>query len=43
MSEYSLLINGDLVKTKDSFPVINPANGEVFARAPQCRMQCRTS
>ncbi|MBV1881158.1 MAG: aldehyde dehydrogenase family protein [Pseudomonadales bacterium] len=39
MSDYSLLINGDLIRTKDSFPVINPANGEVFARAPECSIE----
>ena len=36
MSEYKLLINGDLVSTESSFPVINPASGEVFARGPEC-------
>lgn len=31
---YYLSIGGDLVKSRDSFDVINPATGEVFAKAP---------
>ena len=31
---YYLSIAGNLVKSQDSFDVINPATGEVFAKAP---------
>src|SRR5258708_36252125 len=31
---YYLSIAGRLVESKDSFDVVNPATGEVFARAP---------
>ena len=32
MKTYPVYLNGDPVITKDTIPVINPANGEVFAR-----------
>ena len=32
MKTYPVYLNGDLVVTEDTIPVINPANGEVFAR-----------
>ena len=39
MNHYRLLINGKLTSTTDSFAVVNPASGEVFAQAPECSEQ----
>ena len=36
MSEAVMTIDGHAVPTKRTFDVINPATGEVFARAPEC-------
>ena len=36
MSDFTMTIGGDTVPAADSFGVINPANGEVFAHAPEC-------
>ena len=36
MSDFVMTIGGDSVPAADSFGVINPANGEVFAHAPEC-------
>jgi len=36
MSDFVMTIGGDSVPAVDSFGVVNPANGEVFAHAPQC-------
>lgn len=36
MSDFAMTIGGDTVPAADSFGVINPANGEVFAHAPEC-------
>jgi acyl-CoA reductase-like NAD-dependent aldehyde dehydrogenase len=36
MSDFVMTIGGDTVPAADSFGVINPANGEVFAHAPEC-------
>ena len=36
MSDFVMTIGGDTVPATDSFGVINPANGEVFAHAPEC-------
>ncbi len=33
----SMLINGELYHGDDSFSVVNPATGEVFGHAPECR------
>ncbi|MFC4024019.1 aldehyde dehydrogenase family protein [Oceanobacillus longus] len=33
--EYSMTINGELVFTKETIPVINPANEEIVAQAPK--------
>jgi len=35
MSEYKMIIDGQPVETKDTFGVINPATGEVFAQCPK--------
>lgn len=35
MQEYKMLINGQLVSSEDSFPVMNPATEEVIADVPQ--------
>ena len=39
MSISRILINGELLSCSDSFSVINPARGEVFAQAPECDAQ----
>jgi acyl-CoA reductase-like NAD-dependent aldehyde dehydrogenase len=39
MSDFVMTIAGDSVPAVDSFGVINPANGEVFAHAPECTPQ----
>ena len=36
MSDFVMTIGGDSVPASDSFGVVNPANGEVFAHAPEC-------
>jgi acyl-CoA reductase-like NAD-dependent aldehyde dehydrogenase len=36
MSDFSMTIGGEAVATEESFGVVNPANGEVFAHAPEC-------
>lgn len=36
---YRMLINGKLVDGKDSIPVYNPANNELFAKAPSCSVE----
>ncbi|HEX3980584.1 MAG TPA: aldehyde dehydrogenase family protein [Acidimicrobiales bacterium] len=36
MSDFVMTIGGDTVPAPDSFGVINPATGEVFAEAPEC-------
>src|SRR5664280_1259978 len=36
MSDFVMTIGGDTVPAADSFGVVNPANGEVFAHAPEC-------
>ena len=36
MSDFVMTIAGDTVPAADSFGVVNPANGEVFAHAPEC-------
>jgi len=36
MSDFVMTIGGDTVPAADSFGVINPANGDVFAHAPEC-------
>ena len=36
MSDFVMTIGGDTVPAADSFGVINPANGDVFAHAPDC-------
>jgi acyl-CoA reductase-like NAD-dependent aldehyde dehydrogenase len=36
MSDFVMTIGGDTVPAEESFGVINPANGEVFAHAPDC-------
>jgi len=36
MSDFVMTIGGDSVPAADSFGVVNPANGEVFAHAPAC-------
>jgi acyl-CoA reductase-like NAD-dependent aldehyde dehydrogenase len=36
MSDFVMTIGGDTVPAEESFGVINPANGEVFAHAPEC-------
>jgi acyl-CoA reductase-like NAD-dependent aldehyde dehydrogenase len=36
MSDFAMTIGGDSVPAADSFGVVNPANGEVFAHAPAC-------
>ena len=32
---YSMTINGEAVTTTDSFPVLNPATGEIIGHAPK--------
>jgi len=39
MSDFVMTIGGDTVPAEDSFGVVNPANGEVFAHAPECSRQ----
>ena len=36
MSDFAMTIGGDSIAAADSFGVINPANGDVFAHAPEC-------
>jgi acyl-CoA reductase-like NAD-dependent aldehyde dehydrogenase len=36
MSDFVMTIGGDTVPAPDSFGVINPATGDVFAQAPEC-------
>jgi acyl-CoA reductase-like NAD-dependent aldehyde dehydrogenase len=36
MSDFTMTIDGKSVAGDDSFGVINPATGQVFARAPEC-------
>ncbi|MGD0882349.1 MAG: aldehyde dehydrogenase family protein [Acidimicrobiales bacterium] len=39
MSDFVMTIGGDSVPAAESFGVINPANGDVFAHAPECTRQ----
>ena len=39
MSDFVMTIGGDTVPAAESFGVVNPANGEVFAHAPECSRQ----
>ena len=39
MSDFVMTIGGESVPAADSFGVVNPANGEVFAHAPECTKQ----
>ncbi len=39
MSDFVMTIGGDSVPAAESFGVVNPANGEVFAHAPECSSQ----
>jgi acyl-CoA reductase-like NAD-dependent aldehyde dehydrogenase len=39
MSDFVMTIGGDTVPAEASFGVVNPANGEVFAHAPECSTQ----
>ena len=39
MSDFVMTIGGDTVPAETSFGVVNPANGEVFAHAPECSTQ----
>lgn len=36
MSDFAMTIGGDSVPAANSFGVVNPASGEVFAHAPEC-------
>lgn len=36
MSDYTMTIGGEAAITKETFGVVNPATGEVFAEAPEC-------
>ncbi len=36
MSDFVMTIGGDTVPAADSFGVVNPATGDVFAQAPEC-------
>jgi acyl-CoA reductase-like NAD-dependent aldehyde dehydrogenase len=36
MADFTMTIGGDAVATEETFGVINPATGEVFAEAPEC-------
>lgn len=36
MSDFVMTIDGEAVATPTSLPVVNPATGEEFARAPEC-------
>ena len=36
MSEFRLVIDGELVEARETFGVINPATEQVFAHAPEC-------
>ena len=36
MNDFTLTIDGKAVAADESFGVINPSSGEVFARAPEC-------
>jgi acyl-CoA reductase-like NAD-dependent aldehyde dehydrogenase len=38
-NEYKMLIDGELVSASQSFPVCNPATGEVFAHAPDLSIE----
>ncbi|WP_321492374.1 aldehyde dehydrogenase family protein [uncultured Desulfobacter sp.] len=39
MTEYALVINGEKVVTRETFDVINPATGEVFAVCPRATVE----
>ncbi len=39
MADFVMTIGGDTVPAPESFGVVNPANGEVFAQAPECSPQ----
>jgi acyl-CoA reductase-like NAD-dependent aldehyde dehydrogenase len=39
MSDFVMTIGGDTVPATDSFGVVNPATGDVFAEAPECSPQ----
>jgi acyl-CoA reductase-like NAD-dependent aldehyde dehydrogenase len=36
MSEYTMTINGSAAETLATIDLVNPATGEVFAKAPDC-------
>ena len=39
MSDFVMTIGGDTVPAAETFGVLNPATGEVFAQAPECSRQ----
>lgn len=39
MNNFSMLINGELINTTETYDVINPDTGAVFAQAPQANQQ----
>ena len=39
MPDFVMTIGGDTVPAAESFGVVNPANGDVFAHAPECSRQ----
>ena len=39
MSDFTMTIGGSAVATEQTFGVINPATGEIFAQAPECSRQ----
>jgi acyl-CoA reductase-like NAD-dependent aldehyde dehydrogenase len=39
MPDFVMTIGGDTVPAAESFGVVNPANGEIFAHAPECSPQ----
>jgi acyl-CoA reductase-like NAD-dependent aldehyde dehydrogenase len=39
MTEYALIINGEKVVPNETFDVINPATGEVFAACPKAGVE----
>jgi acyl-CoA reductase-like NAD-dependent aldehyde dehydrogenase len=36
MDEFTMTINGSAAETLGTIDVVNPATGEVFAKAPDC-------
>lgn len=39
MNDFRMLINGEMLASDETFPVINPAHGKIFAEAPECSEQ----